>query len=77
MDSIRGASVSNSILDLADDLFENVLESDESGRAAVLVDDDRHVDTALLKVSLQVAPAAGSPARRACHALSFRRSLES
>jgi hypothetical protein len=31
------------VVDVADDLLEHVLDGDEAGDAAVLVDDDRHV----------------------------------
>ncbi len=40
--------------DLADDLLEDVLDRDQPGRAAVLVDDDRDVDLVALHLAQQV-----------------------
>ncbi len=42
------------VLDLADDLLEQVLDRDEAGRAAVLVEDDRDVDLPALELVEQV-----------------------
>ena len=40
--------------DLADDLLEDVLDGDQAGRAAVLVDDDREVALVALHLAQQV-----------------------
>ena len=40
--------------DLADDLLEEVLEGDEPGGPAVLVDDDRHVELLRLHLAQQL-----------------------
>ena len=45
------------VLDLADDLLEQVLDGDEAGRAAVLVEHDRDVDLAPLELVEQVVDA--------------------
>ena len=42
------------VLDLADDLLDQVLDRDETGRAAVLVEHDRQVDLAPLELVQQV-----------------------
>ena len=42
------------VLDLADDLLEEVLDRDEAGRPAVLVEDDRDVDLLALEIVEQV-----------------------
>ena len=45
------------VLDFADDFFEQVLDGDEAGGAAVLVDDDGHVDALLAHVGEEVVHA--------------------
>ena len=45
------------VLDLADDLLEQVLDRDQAGRAAVLVEHDREVDLAPLELVEQVVDA--------------------
>ena len=47
------------VLDLADDLFDQVLDRDQPGRAAVLVDDDRDVHAALLHLVQQLVDLLG------------------
>ena len=42
------------VLDLADDLLEEVLDRDEAGGPAVLVEDDRDVDLPALELVKQV-----------------------
>ena len=44
---------------LADDLLEQILERDEAGRAAVFVDDDRHLDLPALEFLQQLRHALG------------------
>ena len=39
--------------DLADDLLDDVLERDDARRAAVLVDDDGHLEAALAQLAQQ------------------------
>ena len=45
------------VLDLADDLLEQVLDRDQAGRSAVLVEHDRDVDLAALELVEQVVDA--------------------
>ena len=45
------------VLDLADDLLEQILDRDEAGRAAVLVDDDGDVHLALAQLGQQLVDA--------------------
>ena len=45
------------VLDLADDLLEEVLDGDQAGRPAVLVEHDRDVDLAPLELVEQVVDA--------------------
>ena len=52
------------VLDLADDLLEQVLDRDQAGRAAVLVEHDREVDLAPLELVEQVVDASSIRARR-------------
>ena len=49
--------------DLADQLLDEVLERDQPGRAAVLVDHDRQVELAVLHLAEQAGDAAWSRAR--------------
>ena len=42
------------VVDLADNLLQNVLQRDQSARAAILIDDDGHVDVVLLEVAQEV-----------------------
>ena len=39
------------VVDLADNLLQDVLQRDQSARAAILIDDDGHVDVVLLEVA--------------------------
>ena len=57
--------------DLADDLLEDVLDGDQAGRAAVLVDDDRDVVWLALHLAQQVVDrlAVGHEDGRAHHVL--------
>ena len=49
-----GSSRRRIVLDLADDLLDQVLDGDQAGRAAVLVEHDRDVDLAALEGVEQV-----------------------
>ena len=42
------------VVDLADNLLQDVLQRDQSARAAILIDDDGHVDVVLLEVAQEV-----------------------
>ena len=52
------------VLHVADDRFQKVLHGDDTGGAAVFVDDDRHLHLLFLKGFEQISAAVGFPEQK-------------